>query len=102
MGMKDWLDKIKKKAEDVTKEETDPAKIKQQKKEAAEKTFKRTTSAIKLAKKGLEDYNDDSKKAGDHRRRRREHRGTGRKSQADRRENRQRHRESRRSRQRRV
>lgn len=65
MGMKDWLDKLKKKAEDVTKEETDPAKIKQQKKEAAEKTFKRTTSAIKLAKKGLEVYNDVSKKAGE-------------------------------------
>ena len=62
MGLKNFFEKLKKKAEDHLKEETDPAKIKQQKKENAEKTFKRTTFAIKWAKKGIETYNDASKK----------------------------------------
>ncbi len=62
MGLKKFFDNLKKKAEDHLKEETDPAKIKQAKKAAAEKTFKRTTTAIKWAKKGIETYNDVSKK----------------------------------------
>lgn len=62
MGLKKFFENLKKKAEDHLKEETDPAKIRQAKKEAAEKTFKRTTTAIKWAKKGIETYNDVSKK----------------------------------------
>src|ERR1700733_11935448 len=62
MGLKNFFEKLKKKAEDHLKEETDPAKIKQAKKAAAEKTFKRTTTVIKWAKKGMEGYNDASKK----------------------------------------
>lgn len=65
MGLKKFFENLKKKAEDHLKPETDPAKIKAAKKAAAEKTFKRTTSAIKWAKKGLETYNDASKKVGD-------------------------------------
>jgi hypothetical protein len=62
MGLKKFLENLKKKAEDHLKEETDPAKIKQQKKANAEKTFKRTTTAIKWAKKGIETYNNVSDK----------------------------------------
>lgn len=62
MGLKKFLENLKKKAEDHLKPETDPAKIKAAKKAAAEKTFKRTTSVIKWAKKGIETYNDASKK----------------------------------------
>src|SRR5262245_18620889 len=65
MGLKKFLENLKKKAEDHLKEETDPAKIKAAKKAAAEKTFKRTTSVIKWAKKGMEIYNDVSKKVED-------------------------------------
>lgn len=63
MGMKDFLEKIRKKVEDRKKEETDPAVIRKKKKEAAEKTFKRTTTAIKWSKKAMETYNTVSKKA---------------------------------------
>jgi hypothetical protein len=62
MGLKKFLENLKKKAEDHLKEETDPAKIRQAKKAAAEKTFKRTTTVIKWAKKGMETYNDVSQK----------------------------------------
>lgn len=65
MGMKDWLDKLKQKAEDHNKEETDPAKIRAAKKEANERTMKRTAKAIELAQKGLKTYNNVSKKVGD-------------------------------------
>lgn len=65
MGLGKFLDKLKKKIEDSRKEETDPAKIKAAKKAQAEKTFKRTTTVIKAAKKGLDTYNGVSKKVED-------------------------------------
>jgi len=65
MGMKDWLDKIKKTADERHHEETDPAKIRAAKKAANERTMKRTAKAIELAQKGLKTYNNVSKKVGD-------------------------------------
>ena len=62
MGMKDWLNNVKKKAEDYLKEETDPAKIRAEKKAANERKMKRTAAAIKLAQKGNQIYNDVSDK----------------------------------------
>ncbi|MBL8712858.1 MAG: hypothetical protein JNM12_08155 [Alphaproteobacteria bacterium] len=58
MGIKNFLDKLKQKAEDHLKEETDPAKIRAAKKEANEKKMKRTAAAIKLAQKGLATANE--------------------------------------------
>ncbi|MBI1215927.1 MAG: hypothetical protein GC185_08935 [Alphaproteobacteria bacterium] len=65
MGMKDWLDKFTKNAKDKEQESKDPEAIKKAKKEAAERTFRRTTKAIQIAKKGLSTYNDTSKKVGE-------------------------------------
>ncbi|HYD17311.1 MAG TPA: hypothetical protein VEF76_02390 [Patescibacteria group bacterium] len=62
MGLKNFLDKLKQKAEDHLKEETDPAKIRAAKKEANEKKMKRTAAAIKLAQKGLATANDVNEK----------------------------------------
>jgi hypothetical protein len=62
MGMKDWLDKIKQKAEDKLEQNNDPDAHRKAKKENAEKTFRRTTKAIQMAKKGLETYNTANKK----------------------------------------
>lgn len=62
MGLKNFLDRLKKKAEDHLKEETDPAKIRAAKKEANEKKMKRTAALIKGAQKGLETYNNVAKK----------------------------------------
>lgn len=65
MGLKNFLDKLKKKAEGHLKEETDPAKIRAAKKEANERKMKRTASLIKGAQKGLEVYNNVAKKVED-------------------------------------
>lgn len=65
MGLKNFLDRLKKKAEDHLHEETDPAKIRAAKKEANEKKMKRTASIIKGAQKGLEVYNNVAKKVED-------------------------------------
>lgn len=63
MGMKDWLDKAKKIAqEQLTPEPTDPEAVRKKKKADAEKTFKMTTDAIKLAKKGMDGYKAASDK----------------------------------------
>lgn len=62
MGLKNFLDKLKKKAEGHLQEETDPAKIRAAKKEANEKKMKRTASLIKGAQKGMEVYNNVAKK----------------------------------------
>lgn len=63
MGLfKKWVDKVQKDAEDKLKKEADPQEQKKAKKENAEKTFRRTTDAIKLARKGLEVYNEAAKK----------------------------------------
>ncbi len=63
MGMfKNWLDKAQKEAKEKLEKAADPAEQKKQKKEEAEKTFKRASGAMKLAKKGLEVYNDTAKK----------------------------------------
>lgn len=63
MGMKDWLDKAKKIAqEQLTPEPTDPEAVRKKKKADAEKTFKMTTGAIKLAKKGMDGYKAASDK----------------------------------------
>ena len=54
MGLKSFLDGLKKKAEAALHEETDPAKIRAAKKESNEKKMKRTAAGIKLAQKGIE------------------------------------------------
>ena len=65
MGMKDWLDGIKKKVDERHHEETDPAKIRAAKKEQNERNMKRAAKAMQLAQKGLKTYNEVSKKAGE-------------------------------------
>ena len=63
MGMRDWLYKAKKIAqEQLTPEPTDPESVRKKKKEDAEKTFKMTTKAIKLAKQSMDGYKAASEK----------------------------------------
>jgi len=61
-SMKDWLDSLKKAAEDKLKKAEDPDAQKEAKKENARKQATRAIKAIGLAKKGVDQYNEVSKK----------------------------------------
>lgn len=64
MGMKDWINGMKKKAEErLNPAPADPETARKKKREDNEKNFKRTAEAIKLAKKAIEVVGKASDKA---------------------------------------
>ena len=63
MGAKDWLQRLKDKAEESLRKAEDPAELKKQKKEDNAKKIARAAKAIKLAQKGMEIQDDLNKKA---------------------------------------
>ncbi|HCS22802.1 MAG TPA: hypothetical protein PLW48_07575 [Alphaproteobacteria bacterium] len=65
MGMKDWLKRMQENAEDKLKKADDPQAQRDAKREDNARNIRRAASAVKLAQKGLQTYNDASKKAGE-------------------------------------